>query len=306
MCGLRSIKGLPLLKEEISLEIASCKRRGKPFGHTLITGIGGTGKTFLARCVSNELGYLFFEKEAASFRDRKGVISWLVSCDNISKSKGITAALFIDEAHRLYELQEVLYYPMVEHRITSATEDIRFRPFTLFAATTHPQKLSGESFLTRFANEWEIPRYDQHVLKELIGEFFDSHGLRWSWLEVTAIASRSLGIPRIAKKLALKVVTKVDSRGGDEVLEADVVDVFRVMGIDDLGLTELHRKYLSVLGGSNGRPRGVKMISGSLGKSPEEIEDRIEPILLGLGLIDHTAQGRILTDKGRQRIAISC
>ena len=301
--ALIGVKGNRLLCEEIEMEIASCQRRKTVFGHTIITGIGGTGKTLIAKRTAEALGYLFREKEAAALKDRESVIRWLVDGDREGISAGKTVANFIDEAHRLYERQEVFYYPMMENRITSDKGDIFFRPFTLFAATTHPQKLSAESFLTRFANEWEIPRYELSVIKEIIGDFLTSHGIQWTWLEVTEIAKRSLGVPRVAKKLAAKVVAKVDSRMGTEVTKQDVMDVFRVMGIDDLGLRPIHREYLAVLFAGKGRPRGVNLLAAKLGKNVEEIEDRVEPILLSLGLIDRHPQGRISTRAGEVHLA---
>jgi len=83
-----------------------------------------------------------------------------------------------------------------------------------------------------------------------------------------------------------------------EALEA----AFRLKGIDANGLTRPDRDYLGCLV-QNDDAVGLETVAATLGESTETIQESIEPFLLRQGLIQRTARGRLVTDKGRQVLA---
>ncbi len=55
----------------------------------------------------------------------------------------------------------------------------------------------------------------------------------------------------------------------------------------------MHNKYLEILAEAE-RPLGVKTLAVQLGIHEKSVEEDVEPLLLKLGKIDKTRQGRIL------------
>lgn len=302
MRGLSTIIGQESLKSRVIRQIVSCQERNAVFEHTLLTGIGGCGKTAIARAIAEELQYHFVETEAAAFRTRDIMIDRLIQSSQQAGSQ--TLLFFIDEAHRLsLLLQEALYYPMVEHRITTADGDRSFPVFTLVAATTHMDLLSQGSLMTRFTNVFDVGRYEIEDIETIVKGALVKDGIEIGLKELRAVAQRALGIPRIAINLSKKVRDQVIFRRGDRTVTAnDVNDTFALEGIDDLGLTELHRQYLMELERSNGKPKGINTIARSMGQSKDVLEETIEPILLSFRLVDATPRGKVLTSAGRAHL----
>jgi len=203
--GLDTLVGLTNLKKQARRDIIASKITREPFPHTLISSVGGTGKTAVARACAEDLGYHFIEREAASMNSRSQIIYLLTEADHEAKQKGKLLLLFVDEVHRLsLVLQEVFYYPMKEWRVTTKTGMIQFNPFCLFAATTRRDMLDEASFVARFPNKWDIDRYHWTHLKLIVSQYFDKEGIQCNQMELEMIARRCLGIPRQAINLGLK------------------------------------------------------------------------------------------------------
>lgn len=306
LLGLASLVGLQAEKEKARIEIAACRHTGEVFNHTLLTSCGGLGKTAFARALAYELNYHFVEREAASLRDRNKIIELLTTSDAAAKQKGKRLALFIDEVHRLsLLLQETFYFPMKEHRITTQAGDIKFAPFCLIAATTRRDMLDEASFVDRFPNKWEIGRYDQLHIEEILCQYFAKQNIYFGPTEITLIAQRCLGIPRQATNIALKVRNYIFSKHPNVAVieKSDIKQVFELEKIDDIGLSDLHVRYMFDLYHANGQPRGLKALSGRLGQHEDVLIGTVEPVLMSLGFIDVQPRGRVLTDIGFKHLA---
>jgi Holliday junction DNA helicase RuvB len=304
--GLDSIIGLVAEKQKAEYDIGACKHSGEVFPHTLLEGVGGTGKTSLVRAIGEELNYHFVEVEASAMRSRKSITDRLVAAVDQAKSQHRVLLFFVDECHRLsLTLQETFYYPMDREnpRITTDKGEIKFPKFCLMAATTRRDMLDEASFVRRFGNVWHINRYEPHWLQAIVLDWFDKKRMRISPTEAFTIAERSLGIPRQAIALSMRVRNIALYHKRSEVLPGDCDLAFRLEKIDHLGLTEVHVKYLKALQSAEGMPMGVKAVAGKLGQNPEVVEGNIEPILLSLDLIDLTPRGRIITAAGREHLA---
>ncbi len=60
--GFNRLVGLTREKQKARIQIRACRITGDPFGHTLLFGIGGNGKTAFSRSISEELDGYFVEK----------------------------------------------------------------------------------------------------------------------------------------------------------------------------------------------------------------------------------------------------
>jgi len=72
-----------------------------------------------------------------------------------------------------------------------------------------------------------------------------------------------------------------------------------------LGLDELDRRYLRVLGGTyRGGPAGLEAVAATMGEDAQTLEDVVEPYLLQLGFLARTRQGRRLTEDACRHMGI--
>lgn len=304
MTGLNAIKGQALLKSRLYRAIKASRARKTVLPHILLSGLGGTGKTTIAGATASEMQGHFMIIEGAELDSRPKIIELLQQADSEAKSLNKPLYLFIDECHRLgKKLQEVFYYAMKDWYIRTTSGTIYLAPFCLIAATTRMDMLDQGSFVTRFPLKFDIGRYDEATVMEILMELFSSEGIGFSYHEIESIARRCLGIPRIAHNLFETVRDEVYARGGSkQVTMADIHAVFRSEGLDDLGLGPVHRGYLKVLSDAHGKPRSVSLIAAKLSQNINVIEETVEPILLALGLADRGQQGRTITPAGEAHL----
>lgn len=309
--SLQDLVGMYDPKQKAEVAISSARARGTVLGHTLIYGIGGTGKTALAKALAQRSGGLYKGMEAAQAKTREHIQKWLIEGDKESRRYNRDLILFVDEVHRWsVELQEALYIPMKEWvvgtaiKAKSTVDQYRMKPFTLVAATTRLDLLDQGSFVTRFANVWEITRYERADIVSVLAREFDKMSVKCDVLNLVAIASRCLGIPRIAVSLAEKIRDQVlyDHPYLVKVTKDDVTRTFALEKIDDLGLGQSHRTYLRALA-KDGKARGLGTLAAQLGQNKAVVEDTVEPILLSLGFIDATPKGRVITADGMKHLS---
>lgn len=300
---LSSLIGLSREKELARLQIRACNHSGEMFPHTLLYGVGGTGKTEFARRVGNELECHFVETHAAVLKNLEILFASLVDHNQAARRSGKSLFFFIDEIHRLsHELQEGLYQAMKEWWIPTPSGKQRLSPFTLIGATTRFDMLDSNSFVTRFENVWEIERYGLQDMAIIVADELSRHKMHFSAEVARDIARRCLGIPRTGINLANKVRRVAQSTGAVEITLLHCRKTFELEQIDRFGLQQVHRRYLAILHASrtNGHyaPMGVGSIAGKMRQPADSIKGSMEPILLELDFVSSTPRGRILTEKG--------
>lgn len=303
MGKLSRLIGLDRVKRKARVQIKACLRTGEVFGHTLLYGIGGTGKTEFARAMGHELGCHFVETHAAAFKTRDQLFEALVHNSAEAQRSGSPLLFFLDEVHGLnLSLQEALYSVMKEWWIPTERGKQFLAPFTLVAATTRIDKLDANSFVTRFPNSWEIARYGLRDIMEIVAYEFDKLGLRYSIEVLEDIAKRCLGIPRIAVTLSNKVRLTVVAGGTDIVTLFHTGRTFLDEEVDEQGLQPVHLKYLRILGESRVQGKlvawGIGAIAAKMRQHEDMVKGSVEPILLELSLVAPTPRGRILTESG--------
>jgi len=304
---LSSLIGLNKEKQLARIQISACMCVNEIFPHTLLTGVGGTGKTAFARAIGDELGYHFIETHAAVFKKKDQLFPAIISHSEESKRLGKRLLFFIDEIHRLrLDFQECLYSPMKEWWIPTASGRHKVNPFSLFGATTRFDMLDSNSFITRFGNVWEIDRYSEVTLAIIIARELSRNKINFSDEVPQNIAKRCLGIPRTAVNFSQKLRNLLLSKNKKIADGSDVDQMFDLEEIDAVGLTKVHHNYLRILYSSRVDnhfiPLGVNVLASKMRQSEDVVKGSIEPILLELDLVASTSRGRVLTSSGSRHV----
>ncbi|MEM6855536.1 MAG: Holliday junction DNA helicase RuvB C-terminal domain-containing protein, partial [Planctomycetota bacterium] len=92
----------------------------------------------------------------------------------------------------------------------------------------------------------------------------------------------------------------------DGQLTAGLVDeALKLEGVDELGLDEIDRKYLTVIGTTyEGGPVGLEAVAATLGEDSGTLESMVEPYLLQIGFLARTRKGRMLTKAGAEHVGV--
>lgn len=177
--------------------------------------------------------------------------------------------------------------------------------FTLVAATTRLGLLT-----TPLRDRFGIPiRLQFYTIPEL--ESIVVRGARIMGIGIEAdgaleIARRARGTPRIAGRLLRRVRDFAIVAGSDRITRPIADQALNQLGVDPIGLDELDRRYLTVIGENfGGGPVGIETIAASLSEPRDAIEDIIEPYLIQQGFIQRTPRGRIMTPRAFDHMGLA-
>ena len=292
------------IKNNLHILISAAKERQSPPEHILFYGPPGLGKTTLAHLISSELGGALRSTSGPAI-ERVGDLAALLS------NMGAGDILFIDEIHRLSHAIEEVLYPAMESGVlniiigkgpSARTIELPLPPFTLVAATTRVADLSaplrsrfsGGTFRLEFYSEEDIAQIIKRSAK-ILGVEVDKEGIK-------EIAKRSRATPRTANYLLKRARDYAQLKRAP--LSAKLVnESLGMLEVDELGLTPLDRKLLTVLiDRFNGGPAGVNALAAALAEEPSTVSEVHEPFLLQLGLIERTQRGRVATASAYKRL----
>ncbi len=304
---LADFTGQAQARSNLGVFVEAARQRSEPLDHVLFVGPPGLGKTTLAQIMAKELGVNFRSTSGPVIAKAGDLAALLTNLDERD-------VLFIDEIHRLAPAVEEILYPAMEdfqldliigEGPAARSVKIDLARFTLIAATTRLGLLT-----TPLRDRFGIPiRLQFYTVEEL--EKIVRRGARIFGIGITddgalEIARRGRGTPRIAGRLLRRVrdfalVAKVDA------IDRKLADTaLHQLGVDSIGLDELDRRYLSVIGENfGGGPVGIETIAASLSEPRDAIEDIIEPYLIQQGFIQRTPRGRILTPRAFDHMGLA-
>lgn len=294
------------LIERLRITIRAAKQRRESVEHILLHGPPGLGKTTLAHVIAAEMGSGVHSTSGPAITrgsDLVGALTKLKAGD----------VLFIDEIHRLPVAVEEFIYPAMEDGkidvavdsgLSAQTVTIRLKPFTLIGATTRAGLISAP-LRSRFGITHHLKYYSAEELMLILQRSARLLEIKASEPAMESIAHRSRGTPRIANRLLRRVRDYAQVRAGGKVEPRVVDEALALEGVDGLGLDDLDRKYLKVVGSTyRGGPVGLDAIGATMGEDPGTLEDVVEPFLLQVGFLARTRRGRMLTADGAKYVGV--
>jgi Holliday junction DNA helicase RuvB len=295
-------------KDNLSVFVKAARQREEPLDHMLLCGPPGLGKTTLAHILAHEMGVQLVTTSGPVI-EHKGALAALLTT-KLQKND----ILFVDEIHRLNPVVEESLYPALddsaidimtgEGAFASAVQ-IPLQPFTLVGATTRTGLLTAP-LLSRFGH---VVRLDFYPPEDLARIVLRSARLLDVAVDEEAgheIARRSRGTPRVANRLLRRVRDFAQVLGAGTIDVAGVREACRRLDVDEAGLDEMDRRYLTVvIDHYDGGPVGVDALAAALAEPRDTLEDVVEPFLIQQGYLGRTPRGRVANRKAYEALGRS-
>ena len=222
--------------------------------------------------------------------------------------------LFIDEIHRLNPaVEEILYPAMEDYQLdliigegpAARSVKIDLAHFTLVAATTRLGLLTTP-LRDRFGIPIRLNFYDADELELIVKRGARIMGIGIEEGGAAEIARRARGTPRIAGRLLRRVRDFAVVAGAERITAPIADEALSQLEVDRLGLDDLDRRYLTVIGENfGGGPVGIETIAASLSEPRDAIEDIIEPYLIQQGFISRTPRGRVMMPRAFEHMGLA-
>lgn len=280
--------------EKLSIALQAALKRSEALEHILFFGPPGLGKTTLAYIIAHSMGAKITVTSGPAL-ERTGDLMGILT------NLGERDVLFIDEIHRLpANIEEFLYPAMEDFKVDfvvdkgmfAKTINVPLKKFTLVGATTRAGSLSAP-LRNRFGLFYHLDFYNVEELTEIVLRSARILEARIGSEAARDVARRARGTPRIANRLLRRVRDYAEVKAAGEITAETALAALRLEGVDDRGLDDLDRSFLSaIIELYHGGPVGVEALSATLNEEVETLVDVVEPFLLQQGFISRTKSGR--------------
>ncbi len=303
---LKDYIGQENVSKTLKMFIDAVNKRGKPSEHILFYGPPGIGKTTLAYIVANELKGEMKVTSGATITKTGDLAAILTNLKD-------NDVLFIDEIHRLPKSVEEMLYPVMEEYSldiiigqgpSARTVRLPVPRITIIGATTKLALLSAP-LRDRFGLLLRLDYYHNKEIEKIIIRSSKILDIPVTEEAAFEISTRSRRTPRLANRI-LKRARDVFEVDKHKIIDKNLLDkLFELLEIDEVGLTDIDKQYLEILGKKfNNVPVGVETIASSISEDKQTVEEFIEPYLLRLGFLKKTSRGRQLTQKALTHLKI--
>ena len=298
---LNHIVGQKLVVEQAQIALDASFAENEPFPHALLVGPPGVGKSLLAKILAREMASGFQEILGQSLLSPSDLHAVLLAATD----KGI---VFVDECEEMGPwLQTTLYKAVEERKIflessvpRRVPQSVPLANFTLILASNHEHELV-QPLRDRMKLVLRFDYYSTAELTEVLRQ--RARSLHWNIADeaLLLIASRGRGTPRIAIRLMESCRRVARSEGETNILPTHVQRACGLEGIDHVGLDRQEIHLLRILNDA-ARPVRLNVLSSKLGLDSRTIANVFERYLLRQGLIQRTAEGRVITPAGMEHL----
>lgn len=303
---LTEFLGQAALKANLAVFIEAAVARQESLDHLFLIGPPGLGKTTLAQVVANELGVEFKVTSAPALEKPKDLAGILTTVTE-------RTVFFIDEIHRLKPaIEEMLYIAMEDYELdwiigqgpSARTIRIPIPPFTLVGATTKAGMVSSP-LISRFGITCRFSFYQAEDMEAIVHRSAKILDIPVEGGAAKLLASGARGTPRVVNRLLRRMRDFAQVLGEGRITEPVVVEGFRKLEIDRLGLERYDREILRTIAEKyGGGPVGAETLAISVGEAVDTLEDYYEPYLIQTGLLQRTPRGRILTPAAYEHLGL--
>ena len=282
----------------------------------LFTGPASAGKTLFSRTIAGILDLPFVDTNGTTLRTIDELLDRIeLAClDEAGTAPQQTgsrgglpveqfppAVVLIDECHALPRSTQTELLTATEPSQREAKTNDRIvdlRAVTFLLATTDSARLL-EPLRTR-ARSIGLQPYGPREMAQIIARRFPG----WPEAVYQRLSAAGRMIPRLALTQGEDFERFMRQRHTDELAsERFALAFMEQRGMDADGLVAADESYLAQLAASD-KPIGIQAIAAQLRLEELEVQETVEPYLVGLGLIERTPSGRQLTSRGRERLRL--
>lgn len=295
-----SFIGQKKIIDTIKVCIESAKKQNKTLDHIIFYGPPGRGKTTLANIIANFCNRKINYVQGALIEKKSDILSIFTSVQE-------NDIIFIDEIHSMNSNLEELIYSAMEDNVIDIQIGpegekrilrMKIKPFTLIAATTDFAKIS-QPIRDRFGLIFKLSNYSDDELSKIIIQTSNNLGYEITKEQAMFLASFSQGTPRIANRLAKRVIDFSNYYNNGIINNKIIKMTLKSLSIYKEGLTDIHIEYLKVLlEVFDQKSVSLNVLISVLNERKNIVLNEIEPFLLSKKFIKKTSKGRMITYLG--------
>lgn len=284
-------------KKILKIAIKASKIKGQCLDHILISGATSSGKTTLAKIISNESYQPIKIFSGPAIKKVEDIVEILLAVNE-------NDIIFIDEIHSCSKkIQEILYFAMEQFvvdapNINNESTRVDIPHFTLIGATNEAGGLE-EPCRNRFQLHINLEEYTEDAMTTIVRNVFKSMNVDIDNECAQMIGECTRGVPRNANSYCRRAYDVALVLNNGVVNKQVIEDTFDMIGINKYGLNSLDMKYLKCLYDAH-KTVGVNTIALCLGTDKNSLETVVEPYLLKKNYITKTLRGRLITNEGSE------